>query len=134
MNKDISRRIVILGFAMTCLIVMYHEGQIDSSQAAGSFDGQLNNAIGFVMDKLAVLAMSWFFTVTGFLLFRNLTMKNYARKMKRRISSLLVPYLLWQAITVVKIMLLNGFTTELLSDWVARTFLMCGFPPNGALW
>ena len=134
MDATISKRIVFLGFVMTCFIVLYHAGQIDSSQAVTAIDSKLNDAIGFIMDKLAVLAMSWFFSVTGFLLFRDLTYGNYSQKMKRRFFSLFVPYILWETITMIKLAIQASPTLDTVVQWLSRIFLFSGFPPDGALW
>lgn len=100
MTEEISKRIKVIGFLMTCVIVMYHTGKPDFF--VNEYDLKLNMMIAQVNDVLAGLAMSWFFTVSGFLLFRNLNKITYKFKVVRRINSLLIPYILWQMITVVK--------------------------------
>lgn len=130
MKKEISQRITIFGFVMTCIIVFYHCGT--PKIAISSFDEKWNTYLGTVFDGLAVLAMSWFFTITGFLLFYNLTLSNYLIKIKSRMVSLLVPYLLWQIIYVIKSLVSGGdFSGKYFMDTV---FLLEQWPPAGQLW
>ena len=78
MNKNISNRISFLGFFMTCFIVMYHAG---TPSATNCFiDICFNDFTGEIFYGLAVTAMSYFFCVTGFLLFHNLDKKTYKHK------------------------------------------------------
>lgn len=116
MDKKMSRRITIVTFVMTCVIVLYHSLFGDSNLAVSPGDAQLNDSFLYYLEQVAVLAMSWFFMITGFLLYRDLTMKNYLEKIKRRVFSLLLPYLLWQTIFFIKCLLLGeeGWTPRLL--------------------
>lgn len=45
--------------------------------------------------------VQFFFILSGFLLFRNMTEESLWRKMKRRAFSLVVPYILWNAFYIV---------------------------------
>lgn len=77
--------------------------------------------------------MSYFFCVTGFLLFNNLSFENYPIKIKKRVFSLLVPYILWQIITIM-IDILQGQYVFRLNDFLTRTFCFTMWPENGAIW
>lgn len=91
---------------MTCVMVAYHCGSPDNP--INTFDFKWNNFISSVFNSLATLAMSYFFTVTGFLLFYSLSLKNYVLKIKKRIFSLLTPYLVWQVLIVIKTIMKGG--------------------------
>lgn len=83
MNREISEKIKILSFFMTCVIVFYHCPKPDGTFALGPFDDYINNQISYMVSVMGTLAMSYFFTVTGFLMFHNLSWNNYLKKIKK---------------------------------------------------
>ena len=99
MDKQTSSRITILGFVMTSVIVMYHCGAT-GVVPLNILDDKINKFLDAFFDNMAILAMSHFFFVTGYLLFYNLTEVLFKTKIKRRFFTLIIPYILWQIITV----------------------------------
>lgn len=79
-TKKMSSTIKSVGFIMTLIIVFYHCNY--SGEPFGSFDGKAIGIVDSSAEALAFVAMCWFFSISGFLLFRNLTLKNYAEKLK----------------------------------------------------
>lgn len=67
--------------------------------------------------ELASLDVSSFFFFAGFLFFykTNFTLETYANKLKNRVHTLLVPYLFWNALALVLMLLANVFLTQLAS-------------------
>ena len=92
-------QITLIGFVMICLIVLYHAAPV----LALGYDtvNRRHYFINTVFSFLAIAAMSWFFSMTGFLLFRGFSLRRYAGKIGSRIRSLLIPYILWQAIVAI---------------------------------
>lgn len=133
MNQKVSERIKILGFVMTCFMVFYHCAASDASSAVNAIDGSFNRLISYDFDKMGVLVMSHFFAVTGFLLFNNLNMKNYPKKIKRRVFSLLIPYVTWQVIIAIKLVLQGKYIFSL-KDYLYTTFGLVAWPLDGAMW
>lgn len=134
MNAQVSKRITFLGFLMTCVMVMFHCGSADGAVSAA--DAQWVTDLAFGFDRIANFAMGYFFTVTGFLLFHGLSFSTYPRKIKSRVTSLLVPYLSWQLLFTLPTVLrafLRGRMPEL-PDWFGTVFLLQRWPPDGALW
>lgn len=133
MRKEISEKIKVLGFLMTCAVVFYHCPTVDASYIRGSVDAAACTLAEHIVSQMGTFAMSHFFAVTGFLLFQNYTLKSYPQKIKRRVFSLLIPYVLWQCLTVALKLVLNGEVIPL-GDFLRKTFLFARFPYNGALW
>lgn len=131
MNQEISRRISFLGFVMTCGIVLYHCGPSPAVPSVG-LDQVCFDAISNFFTNTATLAMSYFFAVTGYLLFLNLSLRGWAGKVKRRTFSLLVPYLAWQCLTFAVNLLHHEAMTK--REFLKTTFLLDQWPPDGALW
>lgn len=133
MNQKVSENIKMLGFVMTCFMIFYHCGALDNSYALNSIDGVLNRVASSAFDQMGILVMSHFFTVTGFLLFRNLNMKNYPKKIKRRVFSLLIPYISWQVIITLKLIIQGKYIFSF-KDFLYRIFCLAQWPFDGALW
>lgn len=133
MNLEISKRIRVLNFIMTCFMVLYHCPVLDGSQAINAYDLRISEFLCNFVSAMGLLVMCYFFTVSGFLLFRDLSMSNYLEKMKRRIFSLLIPYLAWQVVIAV----IDAFQEKrvlTLSTYLVRTFALVKWPIDGPLW
>lgn len=130
MSEQVSRRIKFLGLVMTCIMVLYHCGSAEG--AADAADAARVAALAAAFDLAARFAMAYFFTVTGFLLFHGLDFSTYKRKIKSRLSSLLVPYLAWQLVFTLP-GLLRGHAPAA-GAWFDTVFLLQRWPPDGALW
>lgn len=133
-----SNRIKFLGFIMTCIIALYHCNY--HGEAVSAFDVRANGIVDLTAETIAFAAMCWFFSISGFLLFRNLTFKNFGEKLKRRASSLLLPYFIWQigffALTTAVSLVRHGnvLSARVFGDFFGSVILMKSWPPDGALW
>lgn len=128
MDPKMRKRIILINLIMTCVIAVYHFGSAVTESVSG-YGGHLDMLIDTYIDVAADLAMNWFFTVTGLLLFTGFTMETYPQKLKRRFLTVLIPYLLWQ--------LLFGFRGLLgkeTKSFFMTVFLLQKYPPDGPLW
>lgn len=132
MDKRISSNIKIFSFVVSCFMVLFHAGMYDNSNAINQFDRELSELINYDYKLLAFFGLSFFFSVTGFLLFYGLNYRNYLKKIERRVHSLLIPYLIWQALVLIKDLCI-GRKYEIL-DVLLRTFGLELWPLNGPLW
>ena len=132
-NKELREKIPVISFLMMMEVLLYHCESPSNELAVSTLDLKLNTAITkFVTGGICMLCMSWFFGITAFLLFRNLSFQNLGSKMKTRVQTLLVPYLLWQAIYIIKSILQGNEWT--LEDMFGQVFLLRIWPPLGAFW
>lgn len=133
MKAEFSQKFKYLGFFMTCGMVFFHCPIIDSIAALGPLDFYGKVAFDSMVRNSVDLLMSYFFAVTGFLFFRDFSMKQYPVKIKNRIFSLLIPFVLWQAIFAV---FDTVFKYEAISfaEFLRRTFLLEIWPVDAALW
>jgi fucose 4-O-acetylase-like acetyltransferase len=132
MDKRISSNIKIFSFVVSCFMVLFHAGMYDNSNAVNQFDRELSELINYDYKLLAFFGLSFFFSVTGFLLFYGLKYRNYLKKIERRVHSLLIPYLIWQALVLIKDLCI-GRRYEI-PDVLLRTFGLELWPLNGPLW
>lgn len=108
MNEKTSKKISLLTWIATILMVVYHSWAlyacIDNSKY--TFIG---NKVDFIVQHMfpvaGSLAMVWFFTCSGYLLYRNADRANIGRKLKSRVKSLYVPLVVWTFIVI----LVRGF-------------------------
>lgn len=135
LEERISNNIKLLGFIMTCFMVFYHVGTItEEAGSIGTFDIATNSWINGLFGAMGGLAMSHFFMITGFLLFYNFSMKNYAEKIKRRIYSLFIPYITWQILTWGLFRIQKGTAICGLREFLSSCFLLERWPVNGPMW
>lgn len=133
LSKEKSNNIVIMNFIMTCFMVFYHSGNCIQITSVNSIDEIVNAFFAHFFDSMGIIVMSYFFSVTGFLLFNNLTFKSYKRKIRSRFFSLFIPYILWQIIITVKLIFQGKY---IFSVWgfISNNFLFLMWPSDGALW
>ena len=132
-NKELRENIPVISFLMMIEVIQYHCESPDPSLAVSALDMKLSNIVtDFVNGVPCGLCMSWFFSITAFLLFRNLSFQNLGSKLKARVKTLLVPYILWQIIYLVKSILQGNSWT--VADAFGQIFLLRLWPPLGAFW
>lgn len=120
-----------VNFLLSFLIV-FHHGFTMNIDYNGNFAPSsygMTMAIERYMYNLSECAVPVFFFISAFLFYRTFdgTWINYKKKMKRRIRSLLVPYLIFCTLGYVKSLVFNGglggynFSDYLLSLWESNT-------------
>ena len=128
LDRQISERIGSWGFVMVCIIVILHCGA--GTAKAGAIDMQYSGYVTASVGLLAKLAMNYFFAISGFLFFYNLN--NFRRKISKRFVTLVVPFFLWELLTVAyKYMRGTNWDIHFLVD---KVLLFGKWPPNGPLW
>lgn len=104
----------------------------------------------FLSKVLAVGAVPLFFLFSGFLFFykvENFSLGLYKNKLKRRVKSLLIPYVFWNLLTLIFFFVIQEFYPDLLSgtnklikdynfyDWFSVFWnIHGGNPMSGQLW
>lgn len=102
MNKDkiFLSWLSPLKFVLTCLIVYIHS--YNAQNYGLIYNLGIHSSTLWIEDivsqNLAHIAVPLFFAISGYLYFRTLTFANLKEKLKRRVSSLCVPFIIWNAI------------------------------------
>lgn len=160
-TKDISiesKVIEWLRFFCAALIVLAHSGGfVPNGYDSSPQDFELFDSFVILFSKgLAQVGVPVFFFISGYLFFIKLETWNqsaYFNKLKRRVSSLLVPYIIWNVIAImfgcamhyIKYFFFDGGSIELMpkfSEWTAIEDIGIssfwhgrgGLPYNGPLW
>ncbi len=93
-NKIKNKHIVLCQYVLTLLIVIRHGRNIE---AWNLYDNraQLAATIQKIYLHMSNIAVPVFFYFSGFLMYLNLEKSNWITKIKRRIVSLIIPYVVW---------------------------------------
>lgn len=156
-NKaSISEVIKFLRFPLAVMVVFIHANNKDVVLQGVVYD--LKSGLCPIYESLTYIisetisrcAVPCFFLISGFLFFRGVDFFSadvFKQKLKRRVKSLLIPYLIWNAITLLLFYLsqqllpgLNSGATKAIADysfidWI-RSFwdLSNGFPICSQFW
>ena len=151
-SPDLSTKLTVVSFVSACFVVILHA--YARTLAAGN--GATAWIVTFVGWTLPTFAVPIFFVISGYLL--GIKSGNgsrdgwYAQALRKRVRTLLVPYLIWCTVYVLTVVPFTMFGNHmagrslvhnthlhepLLSVW---NFLgiygadLTGFPANGVLW
>lgn len=122
-NDDLlSKTILFLRFPLIVAVVFIHANLADVMIGGVSLveEGQfpLYELVSHVLsDELARIAVPLFFFISGFLFFYRTDFSSgaYAMKLKKRVRTLLVPYLFWNIVVFCLVFLTQFFLTSMTS-------------------
>jgi surface polysaccharide O-acyltransferase-like enzyme len=106
-NADIRNRIDALRFPLIVGVVFIHNSTTTVSMANGSIGTQHTGAatdfvINLISQGIARLAVPLFFAISGYLFFQGeWSTRLYVDKLRRRSRTLLLPFVLWNAGTLM---------------------------------
>lgn len=123
MSELQSKVIDVLRFPMAILVVFIHASFLyetrDGVSIFEGFDSSLYRAVNFlVIDNICLIAVPLFFFISGYLFFakvKDFTFIVYKEKLKKRISSLLVPYLIWNLFVIILYFIVQHLCPSLVS-------------------
>lgn len=106
MNRDtyFSKKITVINFILSICIVILHANCSDLLNSSTSNLENLFNFIRIITDT----AVPTFFVISSYLLYKNYDIKNYLKKLKRRINSNVVPYIIWSAFFLTCFLILDN--------------------------
>lgn len=102
-SKELSTKIRITVFLATVLVVLRHSINVHiyypDVYSTGFRD--INSFIQILINSLTNIAVPFFFLVSGYLFFYQLKLKLVLSKWKKRVKTLLVPYIIWNILMLV---------------------------------
>ena len=104
MSDCISKKINFFKWILTLGIVLYHSKWIGNTNVVFSsfWDRKLFYAYEKFANHIGFVCMVFFFFISGFFLYNNVNcLKDIFIKMKKRIKTLLIPFILWNFIIVL---------------------------------
>ncbi|MGN0571146.1 MAG: acyltransferase [Candidatus Fimenecus sp.] len=133
MKKEMRNKITVSNFIMTLAIVIYHYRSFSNLPCGEGFGGKLLAFFNTFCESLGSAALGFFFMMSGFLLYLGATdCHAILKKIKKRLYSLGIPYLLWNCIVMLYLYLKNravpfASAADLLKKFTVRPF-------DGPLW
>jgi surface polysaccharide O-acyltransferase-like enzyme len=110
LDKQTSLRLDILRFPLILGVIVIHDGDVRSlttkTACAGTYACfALNFTINLISNGIARVAVPLFFMMSAYLFFRegNLSNQEYGAKLKRRLRTLLIPFLFWNLATLLAV-------------------------------
>lgn len=118
--NHISAVISVLRFPLIIGVVLIHNVIVQPSYAINQGLDFAAFFIEFFSHQLTAPCVPLFFFISGFLFFRNyhgtFSFSAYKSQLKKRIRTLLIPYILWNAIVIGYFAFMHRFTPSLINS------------------
>lgn len=133
MDKVLSNKIKIISFLCTVMVVYRHGLNL---QAFGltNYETSYVTIIEHGFSKITEVAVPYFFIVSGYFFFRYSYYGNgeYITMVRKKIKTLLVPFLFWNIVGLFPLLLTNQFVIEAMPWQYIMQLLNSDW--NGVLW
>ena len=116
MRKNISNKFAYLSLALTIGMVMYHLRNVTgyNIQYLNDFDNSILSAYTGFSNHIGFVCMVFFFFVSAFWFYRNINNKEELfKKYKKRLKTLLIPFLAWTIVIGIYQLITNQITIRL---------------------
>lgn len=101
-ETPLIRTFTMLRFPLAVFVIMQHHNQMN--ELIGDTPYNADTILYYFLKILPKCAVPCFYIISGFFYFYNVTdfnFQSYKRKLKKRITSLVIPYILWNLITYI---------------------------------
>ena len=98
MNKNVIDRTKLSSYnaILAILVVLIHTENTGAfSLSSGAFSSFVKGFEWLISKNIAAIAVPSFFMISGILFYRDFSLKIYPKKLKSRLFSLIIPFLLW---------------------------------------
>lgn len=115
LDLPFSTKITLFSLFWAIVIVCYHLNPTFDYQHIihpGTIIDHVSYYLNAMINSLGNTAVSFFFLSSGYLLYRNLSSKNFSEKLNRRIYTLLIPLVLWNVIGLMHLLVFGGGTED----------------------
>lgn len=143
-SNYLSNKLTVFNFLLILMVVLLHSQNISGRVSGFTPNNVFNIYFQTFISRLSSIAVPMFFSISGFLFFKNkLTAKQYKKNLLKRFKSLFIPYVVVSFLGVVFIASLQVpmstrkyFSGELLLDASFPSILKLIFltPINYQLW
>lgn len=121
--------IVFMSFISTIMIIVYHNKVLSPEEIASGWRGA--SYLLSISNVFGMMAMCYFFFISGFLFFKGLTQEKYFQKIIKRFKSLIIPFVFWQVVYVVAVSL---YLKRFIGFSLVKIFDIRQFPYNAPIW
>lgn len=136
MNESISKAITFLRFPLIFMVVVLHAQFTTLDVNALSVYSFISTLMSNILTRVAV---PMFFVISGYLFFYKVaefSLSVYGDKLKKRVNSLLIPYVLWIAVfilaysVIIKVNLVSMSGGKTVYDYEMMDYLLAFFNEN----
>lgn len=89
---------VQLSYALSILVFLIHISTFANYTQDETFISGLNTIVDHLKTSISQVAVPLFFILSGFVFYREYTQDKFVSKLKRRIKTLVVPYICWNIV------------------------------------
>lgn len=132
MPEYVSKKLKLLSFSFSIVIVLYHANLVFLNHY--ELPTVMASVCDKALDRLAAAALSYFFMVSGYLLYRDASRENAMQKIRRRVNSLLVPLFVWNLIYLALELLTKSDNENLDLSIQGMLYHFTLEPYDGPLW
>ena len=133
MNKSISNKIKYLYLVLTLGMVMYHARWInlDNVRYINNIDRISLDYYSNFANHIGTVCMTFFFFMSSFWFYKDLNTKDdLIKKWKKRIKTLLIPFIIWSFILLIYKIMFSGLQFK----WDHLFYYFFEKPVAGPLW
>ncbi|MFK7775644.1 MAG: acyltransferase family protein [Saprospiraceae bacterium] len=136
MNNYLSLKLKVVSFFAIILVVFLHSYdlviKVDAGNVLSLSKGYCTFIQEFISQGITRVAVPIFFAISGYLFFLGLkgSLPEFKKKMKKRVKTLFLPYLLWSILGILLYLVLqslpvvqNYFTRKLISEYSVKELL-----------
>ncbi|MCI9631635.1 MAG: acyltransferase [Ruminococcus sp.] len=124
-------KVAYISFICSILVIYVHAYNIDiySITIGESIGGNITYKIEQYFSQVTELAVPFFFLISGMLFFRNFMWENTLIKLKRRLKTLFLPYIIWCSIYYLYFVILTNisFVKKYISMEKVEISIKCWF-------
>lgn len=133
MTQELSEKFRLGSLICTIMVVYRHSLNLEAflgGPVAGSYCTFFESGVS----KLTEIAVPYFFLLSGYLFFSHSYMKldSYQRMLKKKVRTLFIPFIFWNLVGILPLMLAGQFVFELNPLLYIRDILRSDW--NGVLW
>lgn len=102
LDKRFSTKVIFFNFFYSLIMICYHANAAVQFETVVSSGSLIDSILSWINQMFTGQSGTYFFMMlSAFMLYRDLTPDNAAEKVKRRVHTLLIPWILWNLIGLI---------------------------------
>lgn len=134
MTKQLSDKIRLISLICTVMVVYRHAQTMEAFTGSMSADWKTYNLIAHGITYMTSIAVPYFFLISGFFFFKQsyYAKGSYTAMIKKKVRTLLVPFLIWNVVAFLPLWLAGKVVME--DHWYMYIVDLLHSDYNGPLW
>lgn len=123
MDKRFSTKVIFFNFFYSLIMICYHANAAVQFETVVSSGSMIDSILSCINQMFTGQSGTYFFMMlSAFMLYRDLTPDNAAEKVKRRVHTLLIPWILWNIIGLISYHPFGWSIQTVLLDFIMSRF------------